>query len=232
MSIVRRLAACFASLALAMIVPTLAPANTVLTNWGSGSLGFIADGASNTIQFTESTSLAVCVDHVSFNVPIGSIADGTSNTLAFTVANPWSLQAGIVRPRQPIGTILDGTSNTILIGETPSDALCFGDAQVIPPITDGTSNTIMFGETSTFDMCLNSVRIGTIADGTSNTIVFGETTTSPVCFSDVQITPESNVVASEPGALAVVGLALAGAGAVRLLRTRRRCRAYAVRVPA
>jgi len=218
MAIVHHFVAYLISFVGLLLVCDLARAGTVLTNWGTGALGFVVDGTSNTIQFTESTNLAICVDHVNFSAPISSITDGTSNTIAFTESAPWTVQAGLVRPRQSISNIVDGTSNTILIGETPSDALCFGDAHVIPPITDGTSNTITFGENSRFDVCLRSVRVGTITDGTSNTIQFGETSTNPVCFNDVQVAPASTVAATEPAPMAILGLTFAALGFARCRR--------------
>lgn len=57
-----------------------APVGDYLANWGQNGLGIIADGTSNTIEFTETTRFDVCFDDV--NVP-GGITDGTSNTIQF-----------------------------------------------------------------------------------------------------------------------------------------------------
>jgi hypothetical protein len=199
-------------LAGSIAVPASAGAAVLLNQWGNGTLGFIVDGTSNTIQLTETSRVAVCLDNVGLSVPFADITDGTSNTLAFSEIAPWSLQVGFVRTRQPISSITDGTSNTIILGEAPQDALCFGDGSVIPPITDGTSNTIMFGEESSFDICVSDVRIGSIVDGTSNTILFGEVASDPVCYAGARVAPAIAAAIAEPPALALAGVGLLGFG--------------------
>jgi hypothetical protein len=209
-----RLAALALALVGSIMVPATAGAAVFLNQWGGGSIGFIVDGTSNTIAFTEQSRVAICVDRVGFSVPLYSIMDGTSNTIAFTETAPWSLHAGFVRPRQPISAITDGTSNTIVLGETPTDALCLGDGSVIPAITDGTSNTILFGEESSFDICVSHARLGTIVDGTSNTILFGEVMTDPVCYAGARVLPAVAGVVAEPATIVLTGMAFAGLGFV------------------
>jgi hypothetical protein len=211
-----RLAAAFllpASVALADVIPA---DGTFLTGLTSTQFRFIDDGTSNTILLTETTQLAVCLDHVGFgDGGIGSITDGTSNTLLLGGNSRLGLTAGRVLSRRPISTITDGSSNTIIIGEPPpsGDSLCFDDQtrpRDVGQITDGTSNTIQFGEESSFDVCFRSVRVGTIADGTSNTIVFGEVVNTPVCFDDVRVAVDP-LAAPEPQNLPLLVLALLGA---------------------
>lgn len=187
------------------------PNGNYLTGSGAGGIQIISDGASNTIQFTETTSVAVCLDQVQGNVPLPSISDGSSNTLLFGEGAGVTVRAGHVYPRVPISQISDGTSNTIIFGEIGTDSLCLGDGEIVEPsdIADGTSNTIIIGETSELDVCFRNVRVGTIADGTSNTIQFGDVQSSPVCFQDVRV-PTTAVPA--PSALTLLAVGLLGLG--------------------
>ena len=208
-----------ALLALMLLAPAYGAAAATITLDGLGSNGvvFIEGGKSRTIQFTDSTTFAVCLDEVTGNVPLPSIADGSSNTLLFGENTGFGVRAGRVTPRVPISQISDGTSNTIIIGEIENDSLCLADSRVLRPdeITDGTSNTIIIGETSEFDVCFRGVRVGNIVDGTSNTIVFGEVTQNPVCFNDVRV-PVAEVPA--PSALALLSVGLLGLGYPRRRR--------------
>ena len=197
-----------------------ARATTTLSGVGAGTIGFVVDGASNTILLGETSRLSVCVDNASFSQPVGSFQDGSSNTIFFGESPLFGFQGGFVRPRQPIGAILDGTSNTILVGEAQSDALCFGEVEIVAPVTDGTSNTIQIGEGSRFDACFRNVAVGAIQDGTSNTILFGEASATPVCFEEVQVDPSldaptASVPAPPAAMLALVGCAVGVFGAAR-----------------
>ncbi len=190
----------------------LPPIGVYLTGFGNGTVSFITDGTSNTIQFTEQTRVATCFDHVVGSAPLSSISDGSSNTIKFSSSLFLTVQVGQSLVNQPIGNIRDGTSNTIFIGENEPDARCFaGETEIVDignAIVDGTSNTIEFGEGSSFDICFRSVRVGRIVDGTSNTILFGEVSSSPICFEDVRVAAAA--AAPEPGTLALLALGLAG----------------------
>lgn len=69
-----------ASSARADVIP---PIGAFLTGFGGGTFGFITDGTSNTIQFSDETRLAICVDDVVGSAPLSSIVDGSSNTIQF-----------------------------------------------------------------------------------------------------------------------------------------------------
>ena len=220
----KRWAAAGISLVAMALLSSGAMAVTILNSLGSGGIGFIVDGTSNTFQFTETSNLAVCADRVGLTASAGGIVDGTSNTLAFSETQALYLQAGLVRPRQPIGGLLDGTSNTIFVGETVPDAVCLGEARLIAPITDGSSNTIQIGEDSRLDVCLKNVRQGSVTDGLSNTIVFGKTLAGPICFEDVQVdltapVQSSAVPAPPPAMLLISGLLAMAAFACARSRT-------------
>ncbi len=209
-----------APLARADVIP---PFGNYLTGFGGGTFGFVADGASNTIQLSEQTRLSICVDDVIGSAPLSSIVDGTSNTIQFGEDLFLTLQVGTSLALQPISNIRDGSSNTIFIGENLPSERCFaGETEIVDignPIVDGASNTIQFGEGSSFDVCFRAVRVGAIVDGTSNTIQFGEVSGSPVCFEDVRVAA-TTTEAPEPGTLALIGFGLAGLAGVNLRRRR------------
>ncbi|MGZ5232129.1 MAG: PEP-CTERM sorting domain-containing protein [Burkholderiales bacterium] len=201
------------------------PANAaiVLSYVSQSSFGFISDGTSNTIQFSENTRAYACFDNVT--IPSG-ITDGTSNTIIMSETVGFRIVPRVVTGRLPITTITDGSSNTITFPETHSG--CVGNFPIgeliVPTITDGTSNTIVFEENTRFDVCFNNVRVGaTITDGTSNTIVLGENV-SRLCYEQVRLADNFAATASvpEPGTLSLLGAGLVFV-ASRRRRVKRRC---------
>lgn len=182
---------------------------------GSGTITLIADGASNTIQFTPLSRLSTCLDNVLGAAPLDSISDGSSNTLLFGPSLYLTLQVGTSLVYQPLSNIRDGSSNTVFLGESAPDERCFaGDTGIVDvgnAVVDGSSNTIEFAELSRFDVCFRNVSVGSLVDGSSNTLFFGEPQGGPVCFEDVRVgavaaTPSA---VPEPGTLALLAAAWA-----------------------
>jgi hypothetical protein len=172
--------------------PVVSEMGNVLSRWNHTSLDVIIDGTSNTLLFTETTTLGICLDRVGFpGAPtLNPIADGSSNTLLFAESRPFDVNIWRIFTSRSVAEIADGSSNTLLVGEGPqspsTDAFCLsGVTPRDPDIEDGTSNTILFGEESAVDLCANNVRIG-IRDGLSNTIVFGEVVPR-TCLTDVRV---------------------------------------------
>jgi len=172
--------------------PVSANDGALLTHWSPTRLGVIADGTSNTLLFTDTTRLGICVGGVTFpgGPGINPITDGSSNTLLFRESSGFDVNIWRIFTRRPVGQIADGSSNTILVEEgpqqPPTDAFCLsGVTPRNPAIEDGTSNTILFGEDTSIDICVDNARIG-ITDGTSNTILFGEVVPR-TCFDNVTV---------------------------------------------
>lgn len=188
---------------------------TTLTGLGDGSIRFITDGTSNTIQLGEQSRAAVCFRDVLSPTP--SIADGTSNTLLLSERVLLPFTAGHAYQYSPIGQITDGSSNTIFFGEGGSSvSYCLTDVDLLDPITvaEDSPSLIEVGETGKFDICFNNVRLDTVTDGTSNTILVGEG--QPACFDNVRFADDIQVATAVPGPgmLVLLGLGLAGLGVV------------------
>jgi hypothetical protein len=193
-------------------------AATTLTGLGDGSVRFISDGTSNTVQFGETSRASICfrdVTPTNFQLGDGSVrtiqvGEGFGLPFSYSASNLFQYNSQIT----------DGTSNTIFLGESLGagwqSSYCVTDADLLDPTTigDGTSNTIDVGENGRFDLCFSNVRIGTIADGTSNTIQFGENEARR-CFNDIAFADDIQVSGvPAPGTLALLGLGLAGLGVV------------------
>lgn len=204
----------------------VAQAATTLTGFGDGSVRFITDGTSNTVQLGENSRASLCFQNITpTNFQFG---DGSVRTIRVgeTVGLPFSYVPGNLFQYNP--QITDGTSNTLFLGEVlgggPQSSYCVTDVDLLDPteITDGTSNTIVIGENGRFDICFNNVRIGTSADGTSNTIQFGENQPR-ACFNDVAFGDNIQVAGvPAPGLGALLALGLMGLGVVALGRQRLR----------
>jgi hypothetical protein len=140
---------------------------TYLTSWGDGSIGYIADGTSNTIMIGETARVAVCFDGVSTGgTAVNPITDGTSNTIQFGEGRGLQVSIGRVLSRRSITQITDGTSNTIQIGEISSSSFCVDSIRpTATEIADGTSNTILIGEGSAIDLCVSDGGVNTCVEG-------------------------------------------------------------------
>jgi PEP-CTERM motif-containing protein len=182
------------------------------------TLSFIADGASNTILFTENTVLSLCVDGVTLPT---SVHDGSSNTILFGESSSLTVTGGFVGGRRPVTEITDGTSNTIVIGET---GFCLGNVRPVAPgsIVDGASNTITLPEGAAIDVCASNVRPQTaIGDGSSNTIQFGETVPRS-CYTGIRVDgAREQVPEPDTWLLFLLGVAAVGFSALRRKRDRR-----------
>jgi len=188
-------------------------ATTTLTSFGDGSVRFISDGTSNTIQLGETSSAVACFKNVS---QPASITDGTSNTLLLSEILGASFTAGHIYGYNNILPFFgDGSVRTVFPGGAlDSYSYCLTEVDLLDPVevTDGTSNTIRIGEDGFFGICFSNVRLNQVTDGTSNTILVGENDPN-ACFQNVGIDP--NVTGGSvpgPGLLAVLALGLLGLG--------------------
>lgn len=130
-------------------------ATTTLTSFGDGSVRFISDGTSNTIQLGETSSAVACFKNVS---QPASITDGTSNTLLLSEILGASFTAGHIYGYNNILPFFgDGSVRTVFPGGAlDSYSYCLTEVDLLDPVGGHgqlSSNTIRIGEDGFFSIC-------------------------------------------------------------------------------
>lgn len=179
------------------------------------TLSFVADGTSDTIMFTESTVLSLCVDGVT--LPTG-VYRASSNTIRFGESSSLTVMGGFVGGRRPV-TESAGGADAGVPGES---GFCLHDVRPVPPgtVVGGTASTISLPEGTPIDVCASNVRrrTGPVAGG-NNELEFGDAVPTS-CHTKIRVsTPRESVPEPESWLLFLLGAAALGVAAVRRQRS-------------